>query len=598
MADTRKGKGQYFADIDGLHPSIESTFGPWDSIEAFEEWLGGVGSSVSIPNGLPIAIKGSDGKISIRRWTVPDNPNFPPYWKKENNESPVIPIAGIIETGRSKAATSILEGNSSNVYYISNHGVLGLVTSGSSSSGSVIEYYPCWKGCLEYGIDDGEGYVVPFEGKLYLDTSSGQLFYASTNEIDPYVADDTEELFEEIRRLKSLNIRFSGDSLTLYDSVSRTDKTYNLSRGGSEESSEDEYGIPVIALSYSGSINSNGTNTISPTILVTQSYQLANGSNGNLRYSTVSSLKKAASSVTFEIVEGSDEGFSVSTGGVLSAEENSTGSTKSAAVKITVTLNGETATYTTSQVSQDKAKLYITAIEYPAPEALDEYTTGVISVEASDIEVTASDGETYDLETYLEMSTTTDREPVSFECTNGYGAEFSGSTGEITYNPKSILTNLNEYVIQSGEGKGSIGSLEITVKQNGRTDIMVFFNMFNYSNVTSFSSYTTIPNIGGSTTGDEKTISTKAAYSALIGPSISVGDIILVNFPEAGHWNWLWEVGSNKTTLTSNDTAIRGIKSSSFGTSALFKVLNNGKLAISFENNLKPISYKVVTIPT
>lgn len=594
MADTRKAKGQYFADSNGLHPSIESTFGPWDSIEAFEEWLGGMGSSVSIPNGLPIAVKGSDGRISIKRWTVPNVPNAVPYWKNESGESPVIPIAGVIEVGRSKGSSSIDEGNSSNVYYIENHEVLGLVPSGSTSD-SVVEYYPIWKGCLEYGVV-GNGEVTPLENKLYLDTSTGQLFYASDSEVDPYISDDIEELLDEVRRLKGYNIRFSGDSLIVYDATSKTDKVYNLAEGR-EESGEDEYETPQITLAYPASVSADAKSLSPSSFLVTQAYTPVKGTPGTLRYSTVASLQSVAGAgnVAFSMAEGSDPAFSVNAQtGVVSISANASGSARSGAVTLSVTLNGKTAEYTAATITQNVPLLYITAVEYPEADALDSYTEGAKTVAAADINITDSTGATYSLATYLAKSTSTEREAVSFECTRSYGSELNGETGALSYNPKSIFTNFDSYVIQSGEGKGSIGSIEIAVKQNGRADIAVLFNMFRYADVNSLESATALSGFGGSTdSSSTTTIKAKSGCSLITGISVTAGDVVLFNLPDAGHWNWVWETSSN---VTGAATAKRGVASSAFGTSAMMKVLNTGVLSIGYYDSYKPVSYKIVEI--
>ena len=583
-----------------LLPSLSRCFGPWDSTAAFESYLSSSFriSTSSIPVGLEIGVKiasnagGTQFAVQRYEWAKPAGINGSGYWKLKDIIPHVIEFAGIVIDPVVISSSTMAQCTKDMVFYNEEDGTFVATTNGGNS------YFSLWNNYFDYGMVD-DGSVYPHEGKLYIDSSTGQMFYATSGELSPYGGGSgiSSELLEELERLKTLNIRFSGNSLIIYDETEGKDKSYNLARGG-EESDEDVYDTPTISLSYTTPISYQDSSTNNPTILVEQDYTPAGGTAGTLTYRSVNALRSAGAVVSFEMGDGSDPAFSVNNNGVLSVGANTENTERTATVKVSVTLNGQTASYTTSTITQGAAKLYITAIEYPH-RYLDNYSSGVVSVGSSDISVTLSNGTTTNLGAYIALSTDV-RETFTLSCENTQGASFNGETGAISYTPPTLLTNFF-----TNNPTGVINTLFIALVQEGRQDIDCFYDLFEYQTLSSTDSMTVLNNTGGKTSqGKENQLQyyvgryTLTGDGTTAGIAVNAGDYVLVTIPQVGNWYWLWESGVGDIHALTGSAIIsvaRGLASSDWMRTVITKVQNSGELSIGYYSTYKPLTYKKIS---
>lgn len=116
------------------------------------------------------------------------------------------------------------------------------------------------------------------------------------------------------------------------------------------------YGSIDVTLSYSASNIPNTGGQYVPSISVRRNYTIGEVS-GYDSYTSISAIKNAGGSVSFALVSGASNTFSVSsTDGLITVSANSDTSEKTASVKLTVTFEGKSGNATSNILTQDAAE--------------------------------------------------------------------------------------------------------------------------------------------------------------------------------------------------------------------------------------------------
>ena len=578
-----------------IAPSVSKLFGPWANeaeLVAFlsdPEVTGEEGVSISIPDATISAFVNASGGYDVKIWEhnegIADG-----RWRTLIKGKGVIHIAGVIEDPcTSMAMTTNSEATSKDIYYIKEDNRLGYMLENGTN------YYPVWKNYADFGSFDND-HVKPYDGQLYV-TDDGQMYLGTTAVIDEdgggsYIFNSdqlaainsgiTAELVAELQRLKDMNIRYDSTdhSLTLTDkNVSPVEtNTYDLENSGTVIT----YGTPDITVSY-GTIASYG-DTVYPEISVSQVVYTNGEQSDTLEYDNLTDLAaalKVGDSITFGYATDETDRFSQlnSSTGEIEALANTGNANKEVDIVLTVKLNGMTGTGETTVV-QSSSKLYVTGLSYER--------VNVSTRMGSTIEVTPnvqlSNGTTETLATYLARPTSEREELTLSRDGASQGESFDSSTGEISYTPSTILTNLDE-----GE---TISKVTVVLEQDGRQDIKAYFAMIDYAD-TDFRPLNTLTQrdtLGGSATlneevGDHYELiiqKNQTKRSLVTGLAVSEGDIIVVKIPDNGAWYWIWETSSivpanPSATITDESTAVgcvtyKGFRSSSEVGAIVYKV--------------------------
>ena len=430
--------------------SVNVFDGPWDSIDAFTEWWNGATRNRPIPAGTVIGV--TEGtNVGKWCWIVPEGSSG--YWKNLDYVNSVIEFAGVVSDITITLQTYSAEGSRATVFYDEATGTF-VVKSGS-------KYYSAWQNGYSYGAIDG-GRIYPHEGKLYVDISTGQVFYATSNELEPAPGGSIDsELLAELQKLKAMNIRFNDGVLTMYDATANRDKQYNL-----DEQVVVSYGTPSISFGY-GTITSNG-GTYSPDennrLIVTQDVYHNGSLYDTLTYQTVTSLKNAATSVGFTV---SGTGFSVnSSTGILTVQANSGSSERTGSVTLGVVLNGVQAA-ATIELTQPAAS--VTTLT--ASEIIYDTTSVVGSTYSSAPKIKGNNGTTY---ASLSAFNQAGGETLTFSCASLYGASVNSSTGVISYNPSTVLNAFVADVDNIVDSSGIAKRPSITVGAGNATGSYTF----------------------------------------------------------------------------------------------------------------------------
>lgn len=461
--------GLFHADKNEVHPSLSAFFGPWESIDAFNEWFSQF--NLDVPNGTVIGIINEDGTVTPKHYVVPEDGNLQPYWRAERNGEGVIHIAGVEESGIRKTASTINEGNANRIYYFKNPGVLGYVEESAIQSPTK-SYYPIWKNCLEYGTLDETGSIIPFEKRFYV-ANDGKAYLSTSDNLDEVsgggLVDLTEQQQEaldsgidsemvktlkalldtgitaadlqELKVLRAMQIRCALDSDISNDTLSLTGKvngtvttrTYPLVGGGEVEPVERVYGTPSITLKYTPSGNTIGSSAgnYSPIISVSQEVYDANETLlETLTYSSLSELRAGfaeGDSIMFGYDPTTVNRFNAIdiANGDISVVKNTSGDSIAVKMKVTLVLNGVQATTTITVTQSSTESIYATSIEYVIED--DAVTEGLKNAIPY---ITASDNQVYDIETYSALE---NAEAYSFEINQSNGFTFDSASGIISF---------------------------------------------------------------------------------------------------------------------------------------------------------------------
>lgn len=544
--------------------SLDVRFGPFESVSAAYQNVG--------PNGLDAIYAGlvfcvvANNKVEFYKWTKTNNPTvndvekIVPDLKTINGKlivgsgdiviKDVIVIAGVKTSGTELSGTG-LEGSASNIYYYSEKGVLGLSNNGGTS------YYTRWANENEFGTfmiwdpnyssgtytGNLKG-VVPLINRLYLDSSTGDVKFASDKELQdvassfiPTSAQEsamnsgitkakvdkldaiialglTSADITELRRLKNMNIQHDATN----DLLTINKKQYDLSGDGGSTPVVITYGTPVVSISYPTISNNGGI--YYPTISVSQPVNYDGVLHHNEEYDDVDELIEAIgkANVVFSYYDSSTTRFASfdSENGRLEADENVTENTKTSRIKINITMHNVPATAdctVTQNASSTQNKLYVTKVEYKtaATSNGDGSSTMVPTL-------TASDGNEYTVAQYTALGSS-NIESFTFVSGNTYGATLNASTGAITFNLSTMISNLaaGSYI------KNILVNLNQENSSHNKTDIQV--NFFDYD-VSQMTELLTLQGVRGGSDGGKLYKGESYGLSA-VTLSLSPGDVVV-----------------------------------------------------------------------
>lgn len=243
----------------GISPSASRLYGPWESEDDFLEYLQLItgDNNPTIPEGVTIGVRKDDGTIVKETWVVSSETGG--YWRQDAWSMGVICLAGVASEGISKETSTSTVGTSENIYYYEDINRFGLSTDGG------VTFYPIWQNYTEFGDLDENDTVLPFNGRLYAVPSSGQMLLGTDADLEDIEGGISNELVAEIERLKALNIRFSGNTLSIYDEDSQTTKSYDLDQGGSSTAGYTYEISPNSALAIAGFATETIRLVITPT---------------------------------------------------------------------------------------------------------------------------------------------------------------------------------------------------------------------------------------------------------------------------------------------------------------------------------------------
>lgn len=468
------------ADANGVYASTDAWYGPWDSVDAFYEYLGSIlGKTVTdsdIPNATQIGVKREGGDMTLLRWVKPTDDSIPGYWK-DCGSGRLIYIAGVVDNAAMQPRSNFdIEGDATNVYYIKQSGFLGRVL---TRVGNAYLYSQKWKNCLEYGTLDANGNVIPFDGAIYV-TSEGRMYLSTSADIqdlsggglggltesqlealnsgiDSDMTDRLKELLAigitaeeiaELRRLKAMNMVYDSteDTLAMTDAENNgTRKEYYIGEAGEETDPTPvvvTYSTPTVTLSYGNSNNISGSGgTFAPSIIVSQKVMRDGVEASTNTYTTLKALNSALTagdSVGFEYASDSVDDFDSldPSNGTVIASANTSGDDLTVKIKMTVKLNGMTGAQTITVTQQSTEKMYITDISYSIENG---DTTGVKLLVP---ELTASDNghTTYAVDDYLALASDV-REQLVLTTRSSLpaGVTFDGTTGVFTIDMDTYL---------------------------------------------------------------------------------------------------------------------------------------------------------------
>lgn len=540
--------------------AMDSRFGPFSSIAEAYSAVGPNGTD-TIYAGLQFCVV-ANGNITFYKWTktnnvtVNDVEKIVPDLKTINGKlivgngnlviNDIIVIAGIKTSGTELSGTGA-EGSSSNIYYYSEKGVLGLSNNGGTSyytrwdNEDEFGTYMIWDPTYSSGIYTGnlKG-VVPLNNRLYLDSSTGDIKFASDKELQdidsnfvPTSAQQsaldsgitsvkvaaldaligfnlTSTEIEKIRAL--LNMGISHNATT--DILTINNKQYDLSAGGT--SVVVTYGTPVITISYPTISNNGGT--YYPTITVSQDVYKDNVLDSPIEYNSVNDLIQAIgqNNVVFSYYDNSVDRFASfdSEDGRLEADPNSTENTKTSRIKISITMNGvsgDADCTVTQSASIVQNKIYITSLRYDTAGLVDGegYTTLLPTL-------VASDGNEYSYNTYTELGAS-NIETIAFSCSTNYGATVNSTTGAVRYKLSDMISNMSSGTY--------IKNITVTLTQeNASHNKSTSVNLFDYNT----SEMTQLLAISGVRGGSNPGYIYKGQSNGLssISLSLNAGDVI------------------------------------------------------------------------
>ena len=545
--------------------SLDVRFGPFESVSAAYQNVG--------PNGLDAIYAGlifcvvANNKVEFYKWTKTNNPTvndvekIVPDLKTVNGKlivgngnlviNDVIVIAGVKDSGTELSGTGG-EGSAANVYYYSEKGVLGLSNNGGAS------YYTRWSNENEFGTfmiwdpnyssgtytGNLKG-VVPLVNRMYLDSSTGDVKFGSDKELQDIAAsfiptnaqekamnsgitkakvDSLDALLSlgltsaditELRRLKGMGITHDATN----DLLTINKKQYDLSGEGGSTPVAITYGTPVVTISYPTISNNGGT--YYPTISVSQPVNYDGVLHHNEEYNNVNNLIEALGqeNVVFSYYDSSTPRFASfdSENGRLEADENVTENAKTSRIKINITMHGVSATAdctVTQSASSVQNKLYITNIAYDTPATSDGNGSNVLVPT-----ITASDGNEYTVAEYSALGSS-NIESFSFSSSALYGATINTSTGAITYNLESMISNISN--------GGYVKNIRVTLTQENSSHNKsgIIANIFDYD-ASQMTELLTINGVRGG--GDPGNLYRGESYGlSAVTLSLNAGDIIAI----------------------------------------------------------------------
>lgn len=564
MANTRHNSTQLPLVTDEAK-SVDAFYGPWESLGEFGSWWSETFAGVDIPAGT---LAGVINGTNVDRYCRIVPASGTAYWKKLDYINSVIEFGGTVSGVTVSSGTAGTMGNRTTVFYDEDSDTL-LLKSGSN-------YYGNWTNSYDYGEVDNSR-VYPYEGKIYVDITTGQLFYSTSNELVPaegggsvdfnneeWEAIDsgiTAELVEELRRLKAMNIQYSfnKNEITLTDGNGT--QAYNLSTGGGTTN----YGEPTVTLSYAESIG-NGGGTLEPTIQVTQS-KVVGESSTILSYGSVNAIKATGATVEFSLEQGV-AGISINPQtGILTFAENTSGTLKIVQVVVTVTnvngagLDGEA---TSAEIRQ--GKVYIRSVAYGEPESNGDgsYTVSPI--------YTASNGETYTYDEYVAAEIS--KETFYFEVTEGssmYGATLDTDSGAITYDTSDMLDAL------SGGGIITMSFLNC-VQSNVNTITIDAPDFFGYTGKEGYvANDSWINNVGGNKTDDTvTTLAYRANCSAAPSVAAVKDDVFYFKLDVTSNYaTHAWFLETQSAAFAAGDAAYA--KGQSYSVSNVENIIHTGQ---------------------
>lgn len=544
--------------------SLDVRFGPFESVSAAYQNVG--------PNGLDAIYAGlifcvvANNKVEFYKWTKTNNPTvndvekIVPDLKTINGKlivgngnliiNDIIVIAGVKTSGTELSGTGGT-GDATTVYYYSDKGVLGLSINGGTS------YYTRWANEDEFGTfmiwdpnyssgtytGNLKG-VVPLINRMYLDSSTGDVKFASDKELQdvgssfvPTSAQEnamnsgitkakvnsldalialglTSADITELRRLKNMGITHdsANDLLTI------NKKQYDLSGGGGSTPVVITYGTPVVSISYPTISNNGGT--YYPTISVSQPVNYDGVLHHNEEYDDVDELIEAIgqANVVFSYYDSSTTRFASfdRETGRLEADENVTENTKTSRIKINITMHDVPATAdcpVTQNASSTQNKIYITHVEYNTPATSNGNGSSTMVPT-----LTASDGNEYTVAQYNALGSS-NIETFSFSCSKLYGASIDSSTGAVTFNLSTMISSMS--------GGEYIKNLDVKLTQenssHNKTEIQV--NLFDYD-VSQMTELLTINGVRGGSDG-EKLYKGESYGLSAVTLSLNPGDVVV-----------------------------------------------------------------------
>lgn len=542
--------------------SLDVRFGPFESVAAAYQNVGPNGLD-AIYAGLPFCVV-ANNKVEFYKWTKTTNPTvndvekIVPDLKTINGKlivgngdiviKDVIVIAGVKTSGTELSGTGGT-GDATTVYYYSDKGVLGLSINGGTS------YYTRWANEGEFGTfmiwdpnyssgtytGNLKG-VVPLINRLYLDSSTGDVKFASDKELQEvgssFVPTNAQENamnsgitkakvnsldalialgltsadITELRRLKNMGIAHDAEN----DLLTINKKQYDLSGGSTPVVIT--YGTPVVSISYPTISNNGGT--YYPTISVSQPVNYDGVLHHNEEYDDVDELVEAIgqANVVFSYYDSSTTRFASfdSETGRLEADENVTENTKTSRIKINITMHDVSATAdctVTQNASSTQNKLYVTKVEYK--------TAATSNGDGSSTMVptfTASDGNEYTVAQYTALGSS-NIESFTFVSGNTYGATLNASTGAVTFNLSTMISDLaaGSYI------KNILIDLNQENSSHTRHDIQVNFFDYDASQMTEL---LTINGVRGGSDGERLYKGESYGLSA-VTLSLNPGDVVV-----------------------------------------------------------------------
>lgn len=605
------------ADANGVYASTDAWYGPWDSVDAFYEYLGSIlGKAVTdsdIPNATQIAVKIGGGNIVSLRWVKPTDSSLSGYWKEESTGKGIIHIAGVIDNATFQPRTDYsLEGDDSNIYYIKQSGFLGRVL---TKVGSAYLYSQKWKNCLDYGTLDENGNVVPFDGRIYA-TKGGQVFLCTSEDIQELAGGDLGNLttsqraaldsgitaekvakidefiglnitaaeVNELRRLREMNIVYDSTEETLAMTDPDTDERneYPLTSEGGEAASY-TYSTPTISLSYGTSNSISGAaGQYQPVIEVSQKTLKDGVETSTATYSNLRDLRAAfgtGDGITFEYDSSTADTFDSldSATGAIAANANSSESDKTVKIKVTVTLKRQTNTAVVTVTQSSVEKLFITDVTFAIQNGSAQGTVEAVpTLVASDENHT-----TYSVSAYTALSTDV-REGITLSTIS------SPPTG-VTFNPTTGVFTIDTATYTGALNVGEAITLPLLrIRQDSSAhnvdkSVNIFGTAFNAGD-----KVLTVVGIRGSSDNEE---SSRALYKGLTGTAAGVaalsfsaaaGDMILIfgdfhdktnsSYPAYMHvietTSPLTTSNSGGTAAVANPSLAWSANSTSFGTAS------------------------------
>ena len=551
----------------GIAPSASKLFGPWESEEALTTFLTGA----DIPNSLVAAFYEEDGTATIKQWVKPADEDAVGYWRELFKGKCVVYIAGVMESATKKMASSIEDGTKDDVYYIESTGSLGLVGGGLQTS--IVEYWPIWKNCLEYGTLDEDGNVLPFDGMLYV-TKTGRVFLGTSAEIvDVYggglvdldegqqealdsgitkelvqrleaLATLTDAEIAELKKLRAMNIEFSAtnDVLSITDRTTSTRRSISLT--GGEDAPEPvtrTYGTPTISFGYTqggASIGSAG-GSYNPIITITQKVYDDDVETETLTYSSLAELAQdfiVGDSISFAYDPTTAATFASlnQNTGAISVNANSGDSDITVKIKLSLTLHGMAASSTISVVQTNTTPLYVTSMRY----VITDHPT-IQGTKVATPFVTASDNNEYSITAYAQLGNIMG---YTFEAVRTTGFTFDAATGIITF------TDLATAAAALSNGQFLMNPIITLRQENHELDLEAKLVELYELDVTD-GTWTTDPcflGVRGYQSSDDHTVGGGRIYkgmsaSGTAGATLEAeaGDILLLkcNIPFPGYFN-------------------------------------------------------------